>query len=87
MKITDVTHLKGEIFRELEWFRPPGAEEHNSCGPAKGAHKITKELNLLNLGSETARKTMPNATSLSKLDTDPDKQFCLPVETVEFGSG
>jgi len=72
MRKSDVAHLKGENFRELEWFRPPGAEAHDSCGPAKGAYKITKELNLLNLGSETARKVTLNATSLSKLDADPD---------------
>jgi len=79
MRKADAGHLQKENFREPEWFRPPGAEAHDGCGPAKGTCKITKELNLSNLGSETVRKAMPSATSLTKPDVDENMK-CARIE-------
>jgi len=79
MRKSDVGHLQKENFRELEWFRPPGAEAHDGCRPAKGTCKITKELNLSNLGSETVRKAMPNATSLTRPHVDKNMK-CARIE-------
>lgn len=78
MRKEDVDHLNIEMFRHLEWFRPPGYDnsEPDSYGDKLGQYITTRRLNLLNLGKRASRKMILKNTSLSQNDIDPDNQYC-----------
>ena len=73
----DVKFLLPRNFRAMEWFRPPGGDFANSYGDLLGVYKLTRKLNLLNLGSAKVREDLVNKKiGLTKDDIDPDQQYC-----------
>lgn len=74
MKKNNATDLAIENFNKLEWFRPPNAPDDDGRTPV-GEYRLTRDLNLLNLGSAAVRNSIVNTTSLSKEDLNPDVQY------------
>lgn len=74
MKKDKKEYLNTSMFRDIEWFRPPGFKglDSDSYGTFTGIYEIKRKVTLLNLGDKRTRQVIEKVTGLN---LNPDNQY------------